>query len=77
MFRNLDQATLHITQENGQYFVCSSCTPLARLSHSGATTASQCPSSPTAIAVESPIILVRETADEQDFVVLATLTAAK
>jgi len=27
--------------------------------------------------VESPVVLVRETADEENFVVLATLTAAK
>jgi hypothetical protein len=29
------------------------------------------------MGVESPVVLVRETADEQNFVALATLTAAK
>jgi hypothetical protein len=33
--------------------------------------------SPTAMAVESPIVLVHETADQQDFITLATLTVAK
>jgi len=35
------------------------------------------PHDPTAMEVESPVVLVRETADEQNFVTLATLTAAK
>jgi len=32
---------------------------------------------PTGMTVESPVILVRETAYEQNFVTPATLTAAK
>jgi len=35
------------------------------------------PSSPTNMTIESPVVFVRETADEQNFVVLAILTGAK
>jgi len=49
----------------------------AASSNDGADAARAWPHDPTTMEVESPVILVRETADEQNFVVLATLTAAK
>jgi len=75
--RNLDPAALHVVQEGDHYFLCCGTTRLARSSQRGETTASHWASSPTNMTIESPVVLVRETADEQNFVALATLTAAK
>jgi len=75
--RDLDPAALHVVQEGDHYFLCCGTTRLARSSRSGATAASRWTSDPTAMTVDSPVVLVHETADHQDFVVLATLTAAK
>ena len=77
MMRNLDPAALRVVQEGDHYFLCCGTTRLARSSRNGATAASRWASNPTGMTVESPVILVRETADEQNFVALATLTAAK
>jgi len=49
----------------------------AASSNDGADAARAWPCDPTTMEVESPVVLVRETADEENFVVLATLTAAK
>jgi hypothetical protein len=75
--RNLDPAALHVVQEGDHYFLCCGTTRLARSSQRGETTASHWASSPTNMTIESPVVLVRETADEQNFVTLATLTATK
>ena len=75
--RNLDPSALHVMQEGDHYFLCCGTTRLARSSRNGATTASHWASSPTNMTIESPVVLVRETADEQNFVALATLTAAQ
>ena len=74
---NLDPSTLHVVQEGDHYFLCCGTTRLARSSRSGATAASHWASSPAGMTVESPVVLVRETADEQNFVALATLTTAR
>jgi len=77
VLRGLDPSVIHVVQEGDHYFLCCGMTRLARSSQRGETTASHWASSPTGMTVESPIVLVRETADEQNFVTLATLTAAK
>jgi hypothetical protein len=46
----------------------------AAFSNDGADAARVWPHDPTTMEVESPVVLVRETADEQNFV---TLTTAK
>jgi hypothetical protein len=77
LFRDLDPASLRITQQQQLYFIHSGATPVARLSRKSPTAAKEWPANPTTMTVESPLILVRETADEQNFIVLATLTAAQ
>jgi ATP-dependent DNA helicase RecQ len=75
--RNLDPSALHVIQEGEHYFLCCGDIRLGKLSRAGAAAVAKCLHSPTTADVESPVILVRETADEQNFVTLATLTAAK
>jgi len=75
--RDVGPSVIHVVQEGDHYFLCCGMTRLARSSRNDTTAASQRNSSPTGMTVESPVVLVRETADEQNFVTLATLTAAK
>lgn len=75
-FRDLDPASLRIKRQGDKYFVYTGGTPLALLSKKSPTEASKWPAEPTTMAVESPVVMVRETADEQNFVLLATFVAA-
>jgi len=75
--KRVDRADELRDQEGDHHFLCCGTTRLARSSQRGETTASHRASSPTNMTIGSPVVFVRETADEQNFVVLAILTAAK
>jgi len=77
LLRGLDTGSLHVIRNGSKFGLCSGNTQLTAFSNDGADAARAWPHDPTTMEVESPVVLVRETADEQNFVVLATLTAAK
>jgi ATP-dependent DNA helicase RecQ len=77
VLRGLDAGSLHVIRNGSKFGLCSGNVQLTASSNDGADAARTWPHDPTTMEVESPVVLVRETADEQDFVALATLTAAK
>jgi hypothetical protein len=77
VLRGLDAGSLHVIRNGSKFGLCSGNVQLTASSNDGADAARTWPHDPTTMEVESPVVLVRETADEQDFVTLATLTAAK
>lgn len=77
LLRGLDTGSLHVIRNGSKFGLCSGNTQLTAFSNDGADAARAWPHDPTTMEVELPVVLVRETADEQNFVVLATLTAAK
>jgi len=77
LLRGLDTGSLHVIRNGSQFGLCSGNVQTTTSSRDGADAARAWPCDPTTMEVESPVVLVRETADEQNFVTLATLTAAK
>jgi hypothetical protein len=77
LLRGLDTGSLHAIRNGSQFGLCSGNVQITTSSRDGADAARAWPCDPTTMEVESPVVLVRETADEQNFIALATLTAAK
>jgi len=77
VLRGLDAGSLHIIRNGSKFGLCSGNVQITTSSRDGADAARAWPCDPTTMEVESPVVLVRETADEQNFVTIATLTAAK
>jgi len=77
VLHGLDAGSLYVIRNGSKFGLCSGNTQLAAFSNGGADAARAWPHDPTTMEVESPVVLVHETADEQNFVALATLTAAK
>jgi ATP-dependent DNA helicase RecQ len=75
--RGLDASHLHVVRNGGRFMLCCGDVQVTTSSHDGAVAATAWHRDPTTMQVESPCTYVRETADEQDFVTLATLTAAQ
>ncbi|MCE5193095.1 RecQ family ATP-dependent DNA helicase [bacterium] len=75
--RDLDADSLHIIRSGGKFVLCTADSRLTMLSQKGAAAAKSWPCDPTTMHVESPRTYVRETADEQNFITLATLTAVQ
>lgn len=76
VLRGLDAGSLQVIRNGSKFDLCSGNVQLIASSNDGADKARTWPHDPTTMEVESPILLVRETADEQDFVILASLTTA-
>ena len=76
-FRGFDPDTLHISVDNDHWYVCSGTIALARLSNASVQTLTKRGCDPACITIEAPAAYVREVADQQGFVLLATLVEVK
>ena len=77
LLRDLDATSLHIIRNGSKFGLCTGNVQLTASSNDGAAAARTWPCDPATMQVESPCTYVRETADEQDFITIAALTAAK
>lgn len=76
-FRGFEPDTLRMSVDNDHWYLCSGTMPLARLSSASVQRLAKHGCDPARITIEAPRAYVREVADQQGFILLATLVEAK